>query len=288
MLPWTGVEASFAFDGVSTFTGVGARGACGRVPQDADVRARVGGPVARTRGTPVDDPDPVVGRAATGDVPARLSIPLVVAILVVITAIGLAALPFVELFPAGPPPEEVELGPVSVGEPAGRPLAPVAGEWVVDDAGVGVSAVTPLGFPAQLVADLGSVDGWLAVRAAVVSGGWGVVFRQRGAGDYLWVLAAPPYAALKIGRTDGGVPSDLGVVAPVSVRDGMTLTVAFVGPTLRLLIDGREVGRFTDAADAPGTGVGLLGAERAIGVARWSDFRGGVLPVAPGSGDDGD
>ena len=216
-----------------------------------------------------------------------LSTRLVVLILVVMTAVGVGALPFIELFPSGPPPREVELGPVSVRGDAQPPLVPEAGEWAFGEDGITVASVTPMGFPAQLVADLGATDGWLAVRAPAVSGGWGVVFRQHSAGDYLWVLAAPAYAALKVGRTDGGVPVDIGVAAPVSVRDGMTLTVAFAGRTIRVLIDGREVGRFVDDAVAPGTGVGLLASERAIGVGRWSDFRAGVFATAEPTGGSG-
>lgn len=241
----------------------------------------VGGQVAETTETPVD------GVTEGVEPPSRLSVPLVVGIFVVLAVIGLAAVPFVELFPAAPPPPAVELGPVSVGASIGPPLRPVAGEWMVDEQGVGATALTPLGFPAQFVADLGSADGWLAVRASVVSGGWGVVFRQRSAGDYLWVLAAPAFAALKVGRTDAGIATDIGTVAPVGVRDGMVLTVAFEGQDIRLRIDGREVGSFTDAGAAPGTGVGLLGAERALGVGRWANFRAGMLPAPSGRGGDG-
>jgi hypothetical protein len=232
-------------------------------------------------------PSPAPPEGQHVDAPSHLSVPLVVGIVVVIALVGLAALPFVDLFPTGPPPVQVELGPVVVDPLDGPPLQPVAGEWSVVGGEVMVEAVTPLGFPAQFVADLGSSDGWLAVRAPVVSGGWGVVFRQRSAGDYLWVLAAPAYAALKVGRTDAGVPTDLGAVSPVGVRDGMTLTVGFVGDEIRLLIDGREVGRFTDVGAPPGTGVGLLGGERAIGVARWTQLRAGHVAATSVGGETG-
>ena len=228
--------------------------------------------------------------ATTGSTPDRdadrTRVPAIAAAVVIALVVGAAGV--LGWFIIEPPPPTLPPGSRSAAAGISVPVAsnggvtdPVLGVWSATDGTLRVDqlpASTEGDSEAMAVAlaPLETTNGFVLAKANPVAPGWGLVFRWSDADNHGWVRVAPVYAAIKVGVTVGGVSTDLATFAPVAV-EGSTVEVDVVDDEVLVWTNGKLAGRVKGAPTELGTGWGIMGDSRVVGIAGWAGARAGVL-----------
>lgn len=153
----------------------------------------------------------------------------------------------------------------------GRPWRAVSGQWRVSDGELSVSADGKAG-ASIVVADAGSPNYTVRVRASKVVNGAGLVFRYAGPNNF-WSLTASPnsltWTLTKFSQGQASVPVKLG---KAHVSDGTTVSVSVNGGQITVYVDEVEIKTVNDDASKEATQVGLVASGPNRSAARFDDF----------------
>lgn len=154
----------------------------------------------------------------------------------------------------------------------GQAWEAVSGRWEVHDGAAQVTEPNDLGVRTAAVVDLASSDGAVAVTAASMVRGFGLVWRFEDAFNYWFITAAPEFGSWRLQRLDDGTAVDLGGIGLAPAEDGTTVEVRFEGRTTTIFVDGEPRREVVDDALVEATGVGLLVEGDDAVQAAWDDF----------------
>ncbi len=196
----------------------------------------------------------------------------------VVTAIGIFGWFTLDRPPATFPPasrSSVAAPPTPISA-NGMVTDPLLGTWsarngtVVIDTATGGDGTAPSGGPlAVALTPLKAQNGFIAAKGAPVTPGWAMTFRWLDRQNHGWLRVAPNYAAVKVGVTVDGVDIDLGTFSPIAV-EGSTFEIDVVDDEALVWVRDQLVGRVDGVPIDLGQRWGVMGDNRAIGVAGWA------------------
>jgi len=161
----------------------------------------------------------------------------------------------------------------------GQAWEEVSGTWEAHDGLARVVEANDLGARTVAVVDLGSSDGAVAVTAAAMVEGFGLVWRYEDAFNYWFLAASPRFGSWRLQRLDDGTTVDLGGIGLAPAIDGTTVEVRFEDRTTTVFVDGVEQRELVDDALVDATSVGVLVEGPDVLDAAWDDF---VAVPSPG------
>ncbi len=171
--------------------------------------------------------------------------------------------------------------PLSLGSTAtGAQWQAIGGVWGVNQGQAYVAV--PEKSVAMATLRGGTADGRVAVSAAKMAPGFGLVFRCQSVLNCWRVEAVPQFGTWNVIKVENGTETIAARLGTVSVADDTEIAVEMNGSVLTFFIDGERVTAIDDATFKDDDGAGISLREPAsAGVARWSNF---AVTVVKGAG----